>query len=118
MHCKQDTQWQATDSKSDSSGCIELMFHHDGDAVDDHGCPKHGHDYSPHCHSCENHKFMVAKRQHEIAEQTALEMSLDNSRMIRVGPVGPCMHCSKHGEDFKDYCPTCRKICDLNDGMF
>ena len=48
-----------------------------------------------------------------MAEQTALELSLDSSKIV--GPVGPYMQCSKHGEDFKEDCPTCMKICDLKD---
>ena len=48
-----------------------------------------------------------------MAEQTALELSLDNSKIV--GPIGPYMQCSKHGEDFKEDCPTCMTICDLKD---
>ena len=68
---------------------------------------------TPNCRDCANYEFMIAKRRHEIAEQTALERSLDNSEIVFVRSV---MECSKHGDDFKQYCPTCIKICDLMDG--
>ena len=97
------------------SGCLETMFinQEDDDAVAHRPCIKHGLDHHPHCRDCVNYQFMLAKSQHAMAEQTALELSLGNSKIV--GPVGPYMQCSKHGEDFKEDCPTCMKICDLND---
>ena len=97
------------------SGCVETMFtnQEDDDAVAHSPCTKHGLDHHPHCRDCVNYQFMLAKSQHAMAEQTALELSLDNSKIV--GPVGPYMQCSKHGEHLKEDCPTCMKICDLKD---
>ena len=104
------------------SGCLETMYinQEDDDAVaHKHGpynvrpCIKHGLDHHPHCRDCVNYQFMLEKNQHAMAEQTALELSLDNSKIV--GPVGPYMQCSKHGEDFQEYCPTCVRICGLKD---
>ena len=95
------------------SGCMEIMFNQDDDAVAHHLCPKHGQDTYPNCMHCANYEFMIAKRRHDITEQSALELSLDNSKIV--GPVGN-MQCSKHGEDFKEDCPSCIKICDLRGG--
>ena len=104
------------------SGCLEIMFNQDDDAVAHHPCIKHGVDYHPHCRDCVNYQFMLEKSQYAMAEQTALELSLDNSKIVGVegwegwsGPVGPYTQCSKHGEDFKEDCPTCVRICDLKD---
>ena len=93
------------------SGCMEIMFNQDDDDdVANNLCPKHGRDTYPNCRDCANYEFMIAKRRHEIAEQSALELSLDNSKIV--GPVGN-RQCSKHGEDFKEDCQSCIKICDL-----
>ena len=95
------------------SGCMEIMFNEDDDVVAHHPCPQHGPHNHPGCRDCANYEFMIAKRRHEIAEQTALERSLDNSEIVFVRSV---MECSKHGGDFKQDCQTCIKICDLRDG--
>ena len=97
------------------SGCLETMFinQEDDDAVAHLPCTKHGLDHHPHCRYCVNYQFMFEKSQYAMAEQKVLELSLDNSKIV--GPVGPYMQCSKHGEDFKEDCPTCMKICDLKD---
>ena len=85
----------------------------DDDAVAHRPCIKHCLDRHAYCRDCVNYQFMLAKSQHEMAEQRALELSFDNSKIV--GPVGPYMQCSKHGEDFKEDCPTCVRICDLKD---
>ena len=95
------------------SGCMEIMFNQDDDNVARNLCPTHGRDTYPKCRDCANYEFMIAKRRHEIAEQSALELSLDNSKIV--GPVGN-RQCSKHGEDFKEDCQSCINICDLRGG--
>ena len=93
------------------SGCLETMFinQEDDDAVAHRPCITHGLDHHPHCRDCVNYQFMLEKSQHAMAEQTALELSLDNSKIVGL------QACSKHGQDFNQHCPTCRKICDLQD---
>ena len=96
------------------SGCLEIMFNQDDDdAVAHHPCIKHGLDHHPHCRDCVNYQFMLEKSQYARAEQASLELSLDNSKIV--GPVGPDMQCTKHGEDFQEDCPTCLRICGLRD---
>ena len=95
------------------SGCFEIMFNQDDDAVAHHPCNLHGLDHHPHCRDCVNYQFMLEKSKYEMAEQTALQLSLDNSKIV--GPVGPYMQCSKHGENFQEDCPTCLRICGLRD---
>ena len=95
------------------SGCLEIMFNQDDDAVAHHPCIKHGLGHHPHCRDCVNYQFMLEKSQYAMAEQTALQLSLDNSKIV--GPVGTYMQCSKHGENFQEDCPTCLRICGLRD---
>ena len=68
---------------------------------------------TPYCRVCANYGFMIEKRKLVIAEQSALELALDNSKIV--GPVGH-MQRSKHGEDVKEDCPSCTKVWDLRDG--
>ena len=98
------------------SGCLETMFinqedamSEDDDVVAHRPCIKHGLGHHPHCRDCVNYQFMLEKSQHALAEQTALELSLDNSKIVGL------QACSKHGEDFNQHCPTCVKICAFKD---
>ena len=95
-----------------SPGCNAFVFNHACDEGDGHACPKHGREYAPHGPGCANHQFMLAKQRHEVAEQTALERSMDRSSMLTENGA---VACNKHGDDFNEDCPACKRIVAIMD---
>ena len=98
-----------------SSGCKELFYTQASlsDEDDEDECPKHGLNYNANCHVCANHQCMAAKQSHEVEEQTALELSFDNSSIIFHDGR---MQCSEQGDELVERCPACRKLVGTMEG--
>jgi hypothetical protein len=97
-----------------SSGCMETYFTKEptGDAVE--LCSQHGLDYQQGCMACANHQFFAQKLQHELTDQTAIELSLDTSFILWSLVNGQQIPmCSKHMEDMHEQCPTCQQVCSI-----
>ena len=98
-------------------GCMHTLFTVSPDGACPVGaCPVHWHDYQPHCSDCSKAQHLHWQSSHELAENAAIQASLDNSEIIWTSLDGQSKPtCSKHHEDFQELCPTCQEVVRMYD---
>lgn len=104
---------------SGPDGCMKtLITQGKTDGSNEISCPRHGNNWQPFCAPCHNAQHLHWQRNHELAEQSAIAASLDDSHIIWIwkdGKGSPA--CSRHIQDVQETCSICREAVPLLDAL-